>query len=96
MKNYGRVDVELPAFLTSALGGGEWSASHTGRLNPGVRALGTHWIGGWVGCSKSVLSKWSQTVARHLPIQDMAKKKGEQACKTCAGFELVNLRSRAH
>jgi hypothetical protein len=31
-----------------ALVGGEWSASRTGRFTPGVRAPGTHWIGGWV------------------------------------------------
>jgi hypothetical protein len=31
-------------FLTSALVGGEWSASRPGRFTPG-----THWIGGWVG-----------------------------------------------
>jgi hypothetical protein len=34
--------------LTSALDGGEWSASRPGRFNSRVRALGTHWIGGWV------------------------------------------------
>jgi hypothetical protein len=35
--------------LTSALDGGEWSASRPGRFTPRERALGTHWIGGWVG-----------------------------------------------
>jgi hypothetical protein len=35
--------------LTSALVGGEWSASRPGRFTPGERAPGTHWIGGWVG-----------------------------------------------
>jgi hypothetical protein len=30
-------------FFTSALAGGEWSASCPGRFTPG-----THWIGGWV------------------------------------------------
>jgi hypothetical protein len=30
-------------FLTSALAGGEWSASRSGRFTPGA-----HWIGGWV------------------------------------------------
>jgi hypothetical protein len=35
--------------LTSALDGGEWSASRTGRFAPRIRAPGTHWIGGWVG-----------------------------------------------
>jgi hypothetical protein len=36
-------------FLTSALAGGEWSASRPGRFTPGERAPGTHWIWGWVG-----------------------------------------------
>jgi hypothetical protein len=35
--------------LTSALDGGEWSASRPCRFNPRERAPGTHWIGGWVG-----------------------------------------------
>jgi hypothetical protein len=34
--------------LTSALNGGEWSASRFGRFTPSERAPGTHWIGGWV------------------------------------------------
>jgi hypothetical protein len=35
--------------LTSALDGGEWSASHPSCFIPRERAPGTHWIGGWVG-----------------------------------------------
>jgi hypothetical protein len=35
-------------FFSSALAGGELSASRTGRFNHGERAPGTHWIGGWV------------------------------------------------
>jgi hypothetical protein len=35
-------------FLTSALAGGELSASRPGRFTPEERAPGTHWIGGWV------------------------------------------------
>jgi hypothetical protein len=35
--------------MTSALVGGEWSASRPGRFTPRERAHGTHWIGGWVG-----------------------------------------------
>jgi hypothetical protein len=35
--------------LTSALDGGEWSASRLGRFTPRERAPGTHWIEGWVG-----------------------------------------------
>jgi hypothetical protein len=34
--------------LTSALAGGEWSASCPCRFTPGERAPGAHWIGGWV------------------------------------------------
>jgi hypothetical protein len=35
--------------LTSALDGGEWSASLPGRFIPREGASGTRWIGGWVG-----------------------------------------------
>jgi hypothetical protein len=49
MKTYWRVEVELHAFLTSALDGGEWSTSRPGRRTPRETASGTHWIGGWVG-----------------------------------------------
>jgi hypothetical protein len=48
MKAYGGVDVEIQIFLTSALVGGEWSASRPGCFTPGERAPGTNWIGGWV------------------------------------------------
>jgi hypothetical protein len=40
--------------LTSALDGGEWSASRPDRFTSRKRAPGTHWIGGWVG-SRAVL-----------------------------------------
>jgi hypothetical protein len=42
IKTYGGVEVQLHAF-TSALGGGEWSAS------PPEKDSGAHWTGGWVG-----------------------------------------------
>jgi hypothetical protein len=48
MKTYGGVDVYIHVFLTSALIGGEWSASRTDRFTPEERAPVTHWIGGWV------------------------------------------------
>jgi hypothetical protein len=35
--------------LTSALDGGEWSASRPGRFTARKTAPGTHWLGGWVG-----------------------------------------------
>jgi hypothetical protein len=49
MTAYGRVDVQIHVFLTSALLGGECSASCFGRITPGERAPGTHWKGGWMG-----------------------------------------------
>jgi hypothetical protein len=40
--------------LTSALDGGEWSASRACRFTSRERVPSTHWIGGWVG-SRAVL-----------------------------------------
>jgi hypothetical protein len=37
-----------PPCLTSALDGGEWSASRLSRFNPGERDRGTHWIVSWM------------------------------------------------
>jgi hypothetical protein len=48
MKVYGGVDVYVHILLTSALAGGEWSASRPGSLTPGVRTPGAHWIEGSV------------------------------------------------
>jgi hypothetical protein len=39
---------DVRVFLTSALVGGEWSASRPGRFTPEERTSGIHWIGGWV------------------------------------------------
>jgi hypothetical protein len=49
MKAYGGVDVYIHIFLTSALVGGEWSASRLGRFTHGERDPSNHWIRGWVG-----------------------------------------------
>jgi hypothetical protein len=49
MKTYGGVEVYSTNFLTSALDGGEWSASRPCRFTPRERAPGIHWIGGWMG-----------------------------------------------
>jgi hypothetical protein len=43
------VEVQLHAFLISALDGKEWLASRSGYFSPGERAPGTYWIRGWVG-----------------------------------------------
>jgi hypothetical protein len=48
MKAYGGIDVQIHIFLTSALVGGEWSASRPGHFTPEETAPGTHSIGGWV------------------------------------------------
>jgi hypothetical protein len=37
MKAYGGVDVQIHVFLTSALTGGEWSASRPGHFTPGKK-----------------------------------------------------------
>jgi hypothetical protein len=43
-----------PPFLTSALNRGKQSVSRPGRFTPEERALGIHWIGGWVGLRKDL------------------------------------------
>jgi hypothetical protein len=50
MKAYGGVDIYiyLHILLTSALAGGEWSASCPARFTPVGKGPSTHWIGDWV------------------------------------------------
>jgi hypothetical protein len=45
---YGGVDVQIHVFLTSAVVGGEWSASCPYRFTLVERAPYTRWTGGWV------------------------------------------------
>jgi hypothetical protein len=42
------VEVQCHALLTSAVEGGEWSASRTGRFTSEERVPGIHWIESWV------------------------------------------------
>jgi hypothetical protein len=78
---YGGVDVQLPVFLTSALDGGEWSYSRSGRFTPGERASGTHWLGGWVGFTagleavenRKILCPWPKS----NPVLSKVKVKGK-------------------
>jgi hypothetical protein len=44
-----RIELQLHAFLTSALYGGKWSAAGPGCSTPKERTPSSHWIGGWVG-----------------------------------------------
>jgi hypothetical protein len=47
-ESYGGVNVKISVLLTSARVGGEWSALHPCRVNPGETTPGTHWIAGWL------------------------------------------------
>jgi hypothetical protein len=48
IKTYGTADIQLPAFLTSPLDGGEWSVPCTSCFIPlPGRNPDTNWIGGW-------------------------------------------------
>jgi hypothetical protein len=61
MKTDEVVEVELHAFLTSAVDGGEWLVSQHGRFTPGIKSPATHWIGWVTGpickCWQNVLDK---------------------------------------
>jgi hypothetical protein len=48
MKAYVGVDMQIHICLTSALVGGEWSASRPRRFTPEKGAPSTHWIRGWM------------------------------------------------
>jgi hypothetical protein len=48
MKVHGGVDVQIHIFLTSALVGSKWSASHACCFIPKERSPGTYWIDGLV------------------------------------------------
>jgi hypothetical protein len=60
VKAYGGAAVLALVFLTSALVGGEWSASRPGRFTPGKRGPSTQCIGGCVGPRTGLddLEKW--------------------------------------
>jgi hypothetical protein len=49
MKAYRGIEIRLHPFLTSAIVGAEWSASHAGRVPPAEIASSTHWIRSWTG-----------------------------------------------
>jgi hypothetical protein len=56
MKAYWGVEEKHHTFLTSALDGGEWSATRHSRFTPRGKSLppGIHWMGGWVGSTASL------------------------------------------
>jgi hypothetical protein len=49
MKTYEGVDICIHVFLSSALFGGEWSASLPGCFTPRKEPQGTHWTGSCMG-----------------------------------------------
>jgi hypothetical protein len=59
--------------LTSALDGGEWSASRPGRFTPRERAPGTHWIGGRVGPRAVLDAVVKRKIPTHGEIQKSTK-----------------------
>jgi hypothetical protein len=68
--------------LTSALDGGEWSASRPGRFTPKERDPGTHWIPGWVGprvvldavVKRKILSAQQESNPRIPIVQPVAQR----------------------
>jgi len=52
--------------LTSALDGGEWSASRPGRFTPPGRHPGMHWVGGW-WAPQPVSMRWRREKCLPLP-----------------------------
>jgi hypothetical protein len=73
MQTYGRVDVEIHILLTSALVGGESSASFPYSFTPKERARGARWIGGWVDPSASLddMEKWKFLTLPGLELQTL-------------------------
>jgi hypothetical protein len=52
--------------LTSALDGGKWSASRTGRFTPREGAPGTDLLGGWVGPRAGYILKYQTSMFSQL------------------------------
>jgi hypothetical protein len=62
-----------PPFLTSALDGGEWSASRPGRFTPREIASGNHWTGGWVGPRADLEAVENRKIKISCSCQGMSK-----------------------
>jgi hypothetical protein len=71
MKTYGRMEVELHAFLSWASDGGELSASRTGRFTPGEGVPCTHSIGGWVGPRTGLDAVEKRKKSQLLPVIEL-------------------------
>jgi hypothetical protein len=75
MKMYGGVDAYTHVFLTSALAGGEWSASCPGRFTPGEEPHGTHWIEDWVDRRAGLddMEKWKFLTLPGLGLRHLGR-----------------------
>jgi hypothetical protein len=62
-------------FLTSALVGGEWSASPLGRFTTGEKAPGTNWRGGWVSPRDGLdyMEKWKFLTTPGLELRPLGR-----------------------
>jgi hypothetical protein len=62
------MDVYLHGFLTSALDGKQCLGKRPDRFIPGVSALGTHFIRGWVGFSLSRRGGEEKKISLPVPV----------------------------
>jgi hypothetical protein len=80
--------------LTSALVGGEWSASRPGHFTPEERTSGTHWIGGWVGPRTSLDDVETRKIllVPELVLRPLARPARSQSlyCLRCPGVMYPN------
>jgi hypothetical protein len=74
----------FPSFLTSALDGGNWSASRPYRFTPGERAPDTHWIGGWMDPRTGL-----NAVKKRKIFPRRESNPGLQSCATRIDFRLL-------
>jgi hypothetical protein len=65
------VKVQLHVFLTSAVDGGEWSASRPGHFSTGIKAHGTHWIGGLAGITAGLDAVAKRKISNHCPRREL-------------------------
>jgi hypothetical protein len=79
METYGVVEVQLHAFLTSALDESEWSASSPGRFTSAERESGTHRRGGRVdprvcleALKRKILGPYRKVTAYSPVVQPVA------------------------